>query len=420
MKRSILFVAGAVALMLSSCLKGDYGMDFPYASERDGGGAVLSGDPDNGNGQGGAAGKVTAGEWNDLDNWTFWGNLMLNSTSTEEQEEQTDPDNQQRTNYREFTELWKFNTDKRIAVKVTDGSGKGLPGISVHLLQSGKTLWMARTDVFGRADCWVGMFDGNTNTNGLSIAIDGTEMPGNPEITGWGDEVKLNEYTPANYTQTATQPDADILFIVDATGSMGDEIGYLKADLVDIITKAQASNGGIKFRTGALFYRDEKDDYLTRVSQFTDDLNETKKFINKQSAAGGGDYPEAVHTALEHSIQKLAWNNNARTKLAFMLLDAPAHEDHQGVIESLHKSIEYYAAQGIKLIPVASSGVDKSTEFMLRLFAIGTGGTYVFLTNDSGIGLDHIEATVGDYKVEILGDLLVRLITKYVGAGQNS
>ena len=84
-------------------------------------------------------------------------------------------------------------------------------------------------------------------------------------------------------------------------------------------------------------------------------------------------------------------------------------------MESLHKSIEYYASQGIKLIPVASSGVDKDTEFMLRFFAIATGGTYVFLTNDSGIGGDHIEATVGEYQVEILNDLLVRLIVKYLG-----
>ena len=47
---------------------------------------------------------------------------------------------------------------------------------------------------------------------------------------------------------------------------------------------------------------------------------------------------------------------------------------------------------GIRLIPVASSGVDKSTEFMLRSFAIATGG---------------------EYQVEYLGDLIVRLIGEY-------
>ena len=412
MKRFVFIIAGAVALMLGSCTK-EYSLDdYSYSGDRSDEAMLGGGTADGGgesNGQGGEAGKITAGEWNDLDNWLFWGNLMINS---QDQGDETVPEGQQRPNYHGYAEDWKFNTYNRVAVRVSDGSGKALPGISVHLLQAGKTLWMASTDVFGRADCWVGMFDGSNNTSGLSIAVGGVGMAGTPEVTSWGEEVKMNEYTIAS--ESKTELDADILFIVDATGSMMDEIDYLKADLVQIITKAKSQSAGVKFRTGALFYRDEKDDYLTRVSQFTEDLDDTKTFISKQTADGGGDYPEAVHTALEHSIQKLSWNNSARTKLAFMLLDAPAHIDHQGVIESLHKSIEYYAAQGIKLIPVASSGVDKSTEFMLRLFAICTGGTYVFLTDDSGIGGDHIEASVGEYDVEILGDLMVRLIAKYI------
>lgn len=52
-----------------------------------------------------------------------------------------------------------------------------------------------------------------------------------------------------------------------------------------------------------------------------------------------------------------------------------------------------FAKNGIKIIPVAASGVDKDTEFMLRFFEVATGGTYVFITNDSGIGNDHIDAT---------------------------
>ena len=95
-----------------------------------------------------------------------------------------------------------------------------------------------------------------------------------------------------------------------------------------------------------------------------------------------------------------------------MLLDAPAHHNAD-VIASLQKSIAKYAARGIRLIPVAASGVDKNTEFMLRFFSAATCGTYVFITNHSGIGNDHIEATVGDYEVESLNELIARLIVKY-------
>ena len=44
-----------------------------------------------------------------------------------------------------------------------------------------------------------------------------------------------------------------------------------------------------------------------------------------------------------------------------------------------------------------------------------TGGTYTFLTNHSGIGNSHLEPTIGEYEVEKLNDLLVRVISEYCG-----
>ncbi|RTZ46144.1 T9SS type A sorting domain-containing protein [Chryseobacterium arthrosphaerae] len=46
----------------------------------------------------------------------------------------------------------------------------------------------------------------------------------------------------------------------------------------------------------------------------------------------------------------------------------------------------------------------------MRTFALLTNGTYTFLTNDSGIGNDHIKPTAASYEVEKLNDLLLRLI----------
>ena len=72
-----------------------------------------------------------------------------------------------------------------------------------------------------------------------------------------------------------------------------------------------------------------------------------------------------------------------------------------------------YAANGIKIIPVAASGIDRNTEALLRLMAIFTDGTYVFITDDSGVGNHHITPSVGEYQVESLNGLIVRLINKY-------
>ena len=46
----------------------------------------------------------------------------------------------------------------------------------------------------------------------------------------------------------------------------------------------------------------------------------------------------------------------------------------------------------------------------MRSAALLTGGRYVFLTDDSGIGLSHEKPAVGEFTVEYLNSCLVRLI----------
>jgi hypothetical protein len=49
----------------------------------------------------------------------------------------------------------------------------------------------------------------------------------------------------------------------------------------------------------------------------------------------------------------------------------------------------------------------------MRFFAIATNGTYVFVTDHSGVGNPHLEPSVGEYTVEKLNDLMVRLINEF-------
>lgn len=345
------------------------------------------------------AGIVTAGEWCDLTHWGFWSKLMLGE------------------DFSSMSAYWSFYTNNRIAVRVTDQRGNALPGVNVKLLREGEgagTIWETITDNRGEAECWLGIFQQTSATSQkLRISLNGKTMDGHPQICPLDSllqSVLVNTYVLRRATTPVLQ--ADIAFIVDATGSMADEISFLKQDLVDIIGKVKSVREDMTIRTAALFYRDEGDDYLTRHQNFTDDVRQTASFVRQQDADGGGDYPEAVHTALERMLQDLSWNEAARTRIAFLVLDAPAHHESD-VIRSLQSSIQSCARQGIKVIPVAASGVDKNTEFMLRYFADATGGTYVFLTDHSGVGNSHIAASVGDYEVEQLNNLLIRLIRYY-------
>lgn len=347
-----------------------------------------------------SAGKVTAGEWRDLDNWLFWSNLMTN----------TQPD-QSGSDFTQYSGYWGFYTNNRVAVRVQDAGGTPQRDVPVQLLRNGNVVYEARTDNRGETNLWVGLTqrDESVDASSLTLNINGTPVNASVSVTHWGEEPVWNECTAS---VTASKK-IDIAFIVDATGSMSDEIDFLKADLRNIITTVGSKHSDASIRTAALFYRDEGDEYLTRESNFTTNLNTTANFISKQSANGGGDYPEAVHTALENGLQKLSWRTDNSIRIAFILLDAPPHYNDP-VLSSLHQSVPQYAKQGIRLIPVAASGVDKGTEFFLRFIAIATDGTYVFLTNDSGIGNEHIAATVGEYKVELLNELMIRLLNEYL------
>ena len=344
-----------------------------------------------GTGQGGGqSGLITAGEWNDLDNWDFWKNLVNNQ------------------GYEDKPAMWSFYTNNRISVLVTDQSAAPIADVKVAIKENGVVVWAAKTDNLGKAELWIGL-----NEKKAAIEIANYSLFVNNEVVPGS--VKLNDNGTNVIILTSTQAPTsrvELSFIVDATGSMADELEFLKDDLQDVIQKVEGTNPNLNILTSTVFYRDEGDDYVVKHSAFTDNISTTSNYINQQSASGGGDFPEAVHTALKTAINELQWSEVARTRIALLLLDAPPHENQQ-IIDDLQHSIKLAAEKGIKIIPITASGIGKETEFLMRFFAIATNGTYVFITNDSGIGNDHLEPSIGEYEVEYLNNLLVRLINKY-------
>lgn len=337
------------------------------------------------------AGQITAGEWSDLKNWDFWTNLG------------------QKQEYNKMPEHWSYNLSNRISVNVKNASGSRIVNIPVKLLNSkNEVLWESVTDNMGNAHLWPSLKNNKSiDASGLKISINNQLFTKVKTFDQGVNEIKVN--TMSNVSGKKI----DIAFMVDATGSMGDELEYLKVELIDIINSVKSKNASAIINMGSVFYRDVGDDYVTKISGFSTDINKTVEFIKEQSAAGGGDFPEAVHTALKKTLKDLQWSTNSLSRIVFMVLDAPPHHEKQ-IIAEMNELIAYASQKGIKLIPVVASGIDKETEFLMRYTAIATNGTYVFITNHSGIGNDHLEPTIGKYEVEFLNDLLVRLIGEYL------
>ena len=112
------------------------------------------------------------------------------------------------------------------------------------------------------------------------------------------------------------------------------------------------------------------------------------------------------------AINSAGWNQEARARIAFLVLDAPCHKDST-TIALLHEQVLNAAAWGIRVVPVVCSGLDEAGELLMRSIALTTNGTSFFLTDDSGIGNAHLKPTTDTLKVEHLNDMLVRTIVEF-------
>ena len=379
--KKLYFLSFIAALLLSACARPDDGMYDDYSmhskESKDGQGGIQP-----------QGGLVTAGEWNDLDNWDFYQKTLMKEP------------------FKGFPDDWQMYTNHRIAVALT-AKNKPAANATVTLFRNDTPIWTAKTDNLGRAELWVGAFQKEKELNTALLRLKVNEQ--------WVSTATISETQVNRIALDETLPSptnlVQIAFMVDATGSMGDELEFLKMDLKKVINEVQKTNNQLKISTATVFYRDEGDEYVVKHSPFTEDINQTTEFISQQRADGGGDFPEAVDKALVQ-LNQLQWQPEARTRIAFLVLDAPPH-NKPAVINSIQYSVKTAAASGIKLIPVVASGIDKTTEFLMRFIAMYTNGTYVFITDHSGIGNKHLEPSVGEYQVEKLSDLMVRLIKKY-------
>ena len=146
---------------------------------------------------------------------------------------------------------------------------------------------------------------------------------------------------------------------------------------------------------------------MSRTFDFTRSLDDLRNELSRQRASGGGDYPEAVHVALQQAAN-LDWRPGNVARVAFLVGDAPPHDRD---VLAAFGAASGLRANGVRLYPVASSGVALKAEFIMRSAAFLTMGQYLFLTDHSGIGNPHATPHTSQYFVEHLDQLMVRMIT---------
>ncbi len=337
------------------------------------------------------AGKLTAGEINDFSKWDLWKDLTSGELSN-------------------YQGSWKIAPKNRFSVQVINENRQAIVNVEVSLLNaSGSLVYKTLTDNTGKAELWSALGFEEVYDNSYSIKVN---YKGQSKTIRKAKSFQQGINNVTFKVDCDLNYDVDISFVVDATGSMSDELNFLKAELNEVIFQSKQIDQRLNFRFANVFYRDHGDDYLTRKQDFSRVLSESITFISDQYAGGGGDFPEAVDVALDEAINGLDWNLEARTRLLFLILDAPPHNNPE-VQAKLQKLMKEAAEKGIRIIPLVASGISKDAEYLMRTIALATNGTYAFLTDHSGIGNAHLAPSTDEYEVELLSELLIRVITNY-------
>lgn len=258
----------------------------------------------------------------------------------------------------------------------------------------------------------VGDFTGYTNSQGVLYifpTVDNIPTQTTIELNGKSQNIDLSskkEFTIA-FNKTSMLPKSlDLMFVIDTTGSMGDEMRYLAKEFDAIISDVEAKHPSVDIRFGLTLYRDKGDDYVVKNFKFTSNKNKMKSQLEEQSANGGGDYPEAMDKGIEKALEA-SWRAEDGVRMMFVVADAPPHDEK---IKQMVPIIEKARAMGIHIYPLGASGVAEKAEYIMRHLALFTQGRYLWLTDDSGVGNSHEEPKVSCYQVTRLDQLISRVI----------
>lgn len=298
---------------------------------------------------------------------------------------------------------------ERHLLTVRDRTGRGVPDAQVLVRSPNGASMRARTDSAGRVWLHPRSFDAGASTLYEVTASHGGQTAQGLMRRGQKDALEL-QLDGAVAPQRAR---LDLVFLIDATGSMADEIQKLKSSLHSIAADAARLPSRPDLCFGLVAYRDTTDPFVLRSHDFTDDLGAFQKVLNQLQADGGGDTPEAMSEALHETVHRLSWRGDGATRMVVLLADAPPQLGPDR--PRYDAAMQVALGKGIKVFSVGASGLDPQGEFIQRQIAQYTGGRFVFLTYDraddpaSGPGRETVH-DVKNYSVATLDQLIGRLI----------
>ena len=232
---------------------------------------------------------------------------------------------------------------------------------------------------------------------------------------------------------TATEG-IDLCFVVDTTGSMGDDIANARENMKGILTTLSEKTEN--YRVAIVDYRDfptrsgcASYDYPSKVHLgFTNSVDAIQTGIDSLELGNGGDIPETVYSGLMEAVG-LEWRERAK-KVIIVLGDAQPldpepvtgytmddvlcalktkkigidydESDKRAILEREDSEISVFS-----VVTAAGSSVSAGAKEYLEKIALGTGGSYADVTESSEVAdaiissIESIELKSNNVRVDL-------------------
>jgi hypothetical protein len=168
------------------------------------------------------------------------------------------------------------------------------------------------------------------------------------------------------------RPRVEVTFVLDTTGSLG---GLLAGATRKIWSIARAIGEGRprpELRVALVGYRDQGDAYVTRVHDFSADMDAVYQNLSAFEAGGGGDWPEHVSRALSDAVHRVSWSQDRALRIIFLVGDAPPQTQYQDGYD-YRRHVREARQRGIVLEAIQCGGATDTASVWREVAGLGAG-----------------------------------------------
>ncbi len=313
----------------------------------------------------------------------------------------------------------RVDISERYIITIVNEQQQPVLDATIQIFDGDRPVFESRTYAGGRTIFFPRAIGLTPNSNRLRIEVQKGQSSASGQIIRGQDERQTIVLAGAEAIPATTK--LDVLFLLDATGSMGDEIGSIQQTIDSIAARIAQFEPRPTLRFGLVSYRDQGDAYVTNLdSNFTSDVNAFRQSLLQVRADGGGDTPEDMNSGLQVAIQQMNWSSDS-VRLVFLVADAPAHLDYGQEFDYASATREA-VRKGIKIYPIGASNTDDLAEYQFRQMAQQTMASFIFLTYQPGQsgGAPGESTTMNvdpeQFTVDRLDDLVVQIVQRELRA----